>query len=269
MNTNQIYDKMLADPIFTPALQEQIYEVQEYQTLTEQFVDKVLAGVHKNAVIQGSPGLGKSYAVQQALLRRNLVEKKDFLIVKGHITPLQLFATLYHFRRPGQVVVLDDCDDIFGNEVGIGMIKSATDPDNRRVSYSSSRTPRIAGVVVEHFVYHGTLIICSNVMLSIGTGRRDQHIRAIMSRTTNWPMGWDTNERKFAQIFNMVVNADYLSRDARTKITDTQKADMLMFILDNLDEITSLDLRLPQKIAAEIVSDSGNWRRASRPFLRG
>jgi hypothetical protein len=127
----------------------------------------------------------------------------------------------------------------------------------------------IAGSVVSDFVYNGTLIICSNITMAKGNGgRRSQHMAAIYSRTTNWPMGWHTRERKFAQVFNMVVHHDYLARDARTALDTDQKLAMLKFLLENLDDINTLDLRLPQKIAAEIVADPEDWQDNCVPFLK-
>ena len=263
------YSEIIADPIFTPALVEQIADVQAYQTRTEKFVAKVLRGTHKNAILQGPPGLGKSFVVAQALIAQGLTEGEDYKIVKGHITPLQLFTLLYLYRRKGQVLVLDDCDDVFQNEMCLSFVKAATDPDNRRVSYESSRQPIIAGSVVTDFVYNGTLIICSNITMNTGRqGRRAQHMAAIYSRTTNWPMGWHTRERKFAQVFNMVVHHDYLARDTRTALTADLKLDLLKFLLQNLDEINTLDLRLPQKIAAEINADPADWQANCAPFLK-
>ena len=268
-STMDLYSEIIADPIFTPALVEQIAEVQSYQIQTEKFVSKVLKGTHKNAILQGPPGLGKSYVVAQALARAGKIEGQDYKIVKGHITPLQLFTVLYLYRRKGQIVVLDDCDDVFQHETGLSFVKAATDPDNRKVSYESSRQPIIAGNVVTEFQFNGTLIICSNIQMVSGRqGRRSQHMAAIYSRTTNWPMGWHTRERKFAQVFNMVVNHDYLARDARTALDADQKLSLLKFMLENLDEINTLDLRLPQKIAAEMVADPTDWQASSRPFLK-
>jgi hypothetical protein len=263
------YSEIIADPIFTPALVTQIADVQAYQTRTEKFVSKVLKGTHKNAILQGPPGLGKSFVVAQALQTAGLTEGEDYKIVKGHITPLQLFNLLYLYRRQGQVLVLDDCDDVFQNEMGLSFVKAATDPDNRRVSYESSIKPIIAGSVVSDFVYNGTLIICSNITMNTGRqSRRGQHMAAIYSRTTNWPMGWHTRERKFAQVFNMVVHHDYLARDTRTALTADQKLDLLKFLLQNLDDINTLDLRLPQKIAAEINADPTDWQANCAPFLK-
>lgn len=264
------YSEIISDPIFTPTLVKQIADVQAYQTRTEKFVGKVLRGCHKNAILQGPPGLGKSYVVQQALIAQGFTEGENYKIVKGHLTPLQLFTLLYMYRRKGQILVLDDCDDVFQHEMGLSFVKAATDPDNRRVSYESSRRPIICGSVVSDFIYNGTLIICSNITMSSGRGRRSQHMAAIYSRTTNWPMGWHTKERKFAQVFNMVVNHDYLNakNDPRIAVTTEQKLDLLKFLLENLDDINTLDLRLPQKIAAEINADPTDWQANCVPFLK-
>jgi hypothetical protein len=255
-----LYSEILADPIFTPALRDQITDVQTFQAQTEQFVDDVLAGVHTSAVLQGPPGLGKSYAVTQALKASGKREGTDYFVVKGHITPTQLFLVLYHYRRPGQVVVLDDCDDIYTKDTGLEVLKAATDNDYRRVTWNSNAVPVINGQPLTEYTFNGTIIVCTNMSMQTGRGgRRDRAAAAFMSRLTVWDLRLRTRERMYAQIFNMVVNADYLSRDKRTALTDEQKGDLLKFVLTHIDDIPCLDLRLPQKIAAEIVAKPKRW----------
>jgi hypothetical protein len=261
------YTEILSDPIFTPALVEQIIKVEQHQVLTNDFVRKVIRGVHKHAILAGPPGLGKSYSVSEALKTRGLVENEDYIILKGHLTNSQLYAVLYLYRQKGQFVVLDDCDDVLNNEVGLGIIKSATDPDSGRVCWHSPNGIGINGQVVREFHFKGTMIICSNVKMTSGReGRRNDHVSAITSRATLWPLGWQTKEQKFAQIFNLVVNHDYLGARPETTLTTDQKRDLLKFILENLNDIRNMDLRLPQKLAREI-NDGGNWRKACQPFL--
>jgi hypothetical protein len=71
----------------------------------------------------------------------------------------------------------------------------------------------------------------------------------------------------FAQIFNLVVNADYLSFNPATKLTTMQKREMLKFILVNLDDIVSFDLRMPQKIAAEMNSNPKGWKKTAKHLV--
>jgi hypothetical protein len=50
-------------------------------------------------------------------------------------------------------------------------------------------------------------------------------------------------------------------------LTLDAKRDMLKFILEHLDEIVSLDLRMPQKVAAEINVNPTNWRKTARHLI--
>lgn len=255
------YSEIISDPIFTPALVNQIASVQKFQTRTEKFVASVVAGVHTNAVLQGPPGLGKSYAVTQALARAGKVEGRDYIVVKGHITPMQLYLTLHHFRRPGQVVILDDCDDVLVRDTGLEVLKAACDLDSKRVTWISGSVPTINGQPVNEFTFLGNIIVCTNMSLATGRGgRRDRAAGAFLSRLNVWDLRMDTRERMYAQIFNMVVFADYLARDKATTLSVDQKREMLAFILTYLDDIPCLDLRMPQKIAREIVAHPTDWQ---------
>ena len=261
------YDEILRDPIFTPALVEQIVKVEQHQKLTTNFVNKVIRGVHKHAILAGPPGLGKSHSVIAALKACGLIEDKDYIIIKGHIANSELYALLYLYRQKGKFVVLDDCDTPFSSEIGLGITKSATDTDSGLVCWHSPNGISINGKVVREFYFRGTMIICTNIHLSSGRqGRRTDHMTAITSRVTEWPLGWRTKEQQFAQIFNLVVNHDYLNLHPTTTLNTRQKREMLKFILINLNSIRNLDLRLPQKIAREI-RDGGNWRQNCLPFL--
>jgi Cdc6-like AAA superfamily ATPase len=252
---------------FGAEFSEHVADVRKHMELTKKFVASVIDGIHKNAILQGPPGLGKSHVVVQALKDAGKVERQDYVVVKGHVTPGQLFVLLCMFRNEGQVIVLDDCDDVFDTELGFNMLKAALDPDNRTVSFQSQRVPVINGVAVGDFEFNGTLIICTNVaMTGNKMSRRGQHMAAILSRAVKWPLAWDTPQQKFAQIYNMVVNEDYLSREERTRITDTQKTDLLKLIWANLSEIRDLDLRLPQKIAAEIKTNK-DWIDTCKVFM--
>ena len=255
------YNEILNDPVFTPALKEQIQSVQDFQILTEDFVNNVVKGIHSNAILQGPPGLGKSYVVTQALKKSGKVEGDDYIIIKGHITPMQLYATLYMYRRKGQMVILDDCDDVMTKETGLEVLKAACDLDYRRVTWSSGSVPVINGTAIKDFIFNGAIIVCSNLSVTTGRGgRRDRSAAAFLSRLTFWDLRLGKRERMYAQIFNLVVNADYLSRDPATKVNAEQKRDLLKFVLENLDEIRCMDLRMPQKIAAEMNANPKTWR---------
>jgi hypothetical protein len=128
--------------------------------------------------------------------------------------------------------------------------------------------PVVNGTAIKEFTFNGTVIVCSNIAMATGRGgRKDKSAQAFLSRLTYWDLRLGKRERMYAQIFNLVVNADYLSRNASTKINTLQKRDMLKFILQNLDEIVSFDLRMPQHIAAEMNANPKSWRKTARHLI--
>jgi hypothetical protein len=264
----QQFADILQDPVFTPEFKAQLSSVQEFQRRTEQFADSVINGNHTHAVLQGPPGLGKSYAVTQALKRAGKVEGKDYFVVKGHITPMQLYLVLHHYRRPGQIVILDDCDDVLTKDTGLEVLKAACDQDYRRVVWASANVPIVNGHRLDEFIFNGQIVVCTNMSIATGRGgRRDRAAAAFLSRLTYWNLQLDSRERMFAQIFNMVVVSGYLDRSPRTTLTIEQKQAMLKFILLNLDEIVCLDLRMPQHIASEINAHPDNWEISARHII--
>lgn len=257
---SSLYSKILSNPTFTPALKEQIADVIAEQAVTEQYVDKVIRGVYRHGLLQGPPGLGKSYSVKNAMSRAGKTEGNDYIILKGHCTPLQLYAILYRYRAVGKIVVLDDCD-VEADLTGLEILKAATDPDGGYVCWASSRIPVIGGHEVPNFTFKGKLILCTNLFTVSGRGgRRDAKVRATISRIRARVVDFSTRERKFAQIFNLVVNADYLGGNTQTKLNDQQKEDMLTFLVENINDISEIDLRLPQRLAADIVDDPKGWK---------
>ena len=66
-------------------------------------------------------GLGKSRTV----LRTLADEGVSPILINSHVTPLSLYACLYH-NRTGKVVFFDDVDSIFGSMAHLGLLRSAS-----------------------------------------------------------------------------------------------------------------------------------------------
>jgi hypothetical protein len=186
------------------------------------------------------------------------VSGSDFHTINGHVTPVKLFATLYLFRAKGQILVLDDCDNIFTNEIGINILKAATDTTQNTVTYLSNYQIKVKDVVVQEFKFEGSVIICTNIDLSTGRGRQAEHMRAVDSRSTKISFGIESIDQKFAQLMNVVLITNYL-KEKKLNLSDDKIYLMLDYIRVNLSRIKSLDLRLPEKIGAEMMNRR-DWR---------
>ena len=232
----------------------------------KKYVDGVVKrNSHKSSILVGPPGLGKSYVVLKSLADAGRVYGSDYFTVNGHITPVKLFATLYLFRSKGQILVLDDCDNIFANEIGINILKAATDTTQNTVSYISNHQIKINGVVVQEFKFEGSVIICTNIDLSTGRGRQAEHMKALDSRSTKINFGIDSLDQKFAQLMNVILITNYL-KDKKLYLNEDKIYLMLDYMRVNLSRIKSLDLRLPEHICSEIMTRK-DWKEVCDLFI--
>lgn len=105
-------------------------------------------------IVEGPAGWGKTTAIDHAL--------KEAGVKGAHLgaysTPLNLFNFL--FQHKTDLVVIDDCAGLFGDQSSMAILKSATWPrGNRRIIKWGSTTSRAA---TEEFVFDGKLIIVCN-----------------------------------------------------------------------------------------------------------
>ncbi len=88
-------------------------------------------------IVSGPPGVGKSYGVetqmQKASLFDNIVGNRiRYEVVKGAMTALGLYSQLYKFSDCKNVLVFDDCDSVFSDELSLNILKAALDSGKRR-----------------------------------------------------------------------------------------------------------------------------------------
>jgi hypothetical protein len=260
-----LVDKIYFDPNFK-RYTRYLKGIVKKQEKIKRYVDGVVKrNTHKSSILVGPPGLGKSYVVLRSLEDARKKSGTDFYTINGHITPLKLFATLYLFRAKGQILVLDDCDNIFSNDIGINILKAATDTTQNTVSYITTNEVKVGSVIVQDFKFEGSIIICTNIDLTKGRGRQAEHMKALDSRSTKITFGIESTEQKFAQLMNIVLLTDYFQQK-KLKINEKQIFLMLDYIRISLPRIKSLDLRLPEKIGAEMMNRR-DWKEVCDLFI--
>jgi hypothetical protein len=257
--------------IYTKELRGIINDVEDLNEDAREFMQSVVDGVHKSAIIYGPPGLGKTHVITTTLNDNGLVEGEDYALLRSHTTPLMLYIMLYLFRENGKFVVLDDCDGIYLNETGLNLLKAAMDNTFGQVGWASSQDlshPITKQPIPNKFAFEGTLIISTNIKLASGRSRIANHVDAIRSRATSCALDFVTKEEQFAQVFHMLVDNDYLATDEATTITKDEKMELLAFLYVHLEKIRRLDLRLPQTLAREIKNKKENWQRRALRIIK-
>ncbi len=263
--SQELVNKIYYDPNFKRYTRH-LRGIVRRQEQIKRYVDGVVKkNSHKSSILVGPPGLGKSYVVLRSLAEAGKEFGTDFYTVNGHITPLKLFVTLYLFRSKGQILVLDDCDNIFTNDIGINILKAATDTTQNTVSYMTNYQVNVKDVLVQEFKFEGSVIICTNIDLTKGRGRQAEHMKAVDSRSTKITFGIESVDQKFAQLLNVVCITDYL-QEKKLNLSEKKIFLMLDYIRENLPRIKSLDMRLPEKIGAEMMNRR-DWKEVCDLFI--
>jgi hypothetical protein len=143
--------------------------LEQRQELLAHHVRLLARGMSVGLFVYGCQGgLGKSRTV----LRTLADEGVSTILVNSHITPLALYACLYH-NRTGNVIFLDDVDSIFGSMAHLGLLRSALWGSPRTVTYSSSQLDDLPA----NFVFESRLIFAANVI-----PRKNDAFKAVLSR---------------------------------------------------------------------------------------
>src|SRR6516162_6573791 len=109
--------------------------LEERQQLLAHHVRLLARGMSVGLFVYGAAGgLGKSRTVLRTLAEEGVSP----VLLNSHITPLSLYATLFH-NRSGKVVFFDDVDAVFSSMAHLGLLRSALWGTPRIVTYNSSQ----------------------------------------------------------------------------------------------------------------------------------
>jgi hypothetical protein len=159
----------------------------------ERMADRLVVGEIPSLIVSGPPGLGKSYTLKGAIDRHagdvddeNVFGNRVMDWVGGSISSVGLYKAL-SACRDGGVLVLDDCDDVFRDEVSLNLLKVALDSSKERVvSWRKESTWLITDDIPDRFDFQGHVCFITNIDFeaAIQTGRRDaEHFKALIDRS--------------------------------------------------------------------------------------
>src|SRR3954451_10758158 len=168
--------------------------LEERQNLLAHHVRLLARGMSVGLFVYGSQGgLGKSRTVFRTLADEGISP----VLVNSHITPLALYASLYH-NRNGRVIFFDDVDSIFGSMAHLGLLRSALWGDPRVVCYGSSQLDDLPG----SFIFDGRLVFCANVI-----PRRNDPFKAVLSRCDIFQL--DATKEEVVELMRSIASAGF------------------------------------------------------------
>lgn len=214
-------------------------------------------GINRAMIVSGPAGLGKSFGVERAA--EEIVG--DFAHVKGYIRPTGLFKTLYANRHKGSLIVFDDIDSIFQDDVSLNILKAACDSgDVRKISWLSNAVMETEDgeTIPSSFVFEGSVIFITNIcfeeMINKGS-RMSPHYEALMSRSHYLSLGIKSKKDYIVRI-KQVLRQGMLD----SELSETEKNVIVSFMEDNVDRMRELSLRMVKKLAGLYMMDKEAWK---------
>lgn len=227
--------------------------------------DAATSGVIRSMIVSGPGGLGKSYTVEKTLSSWD-PNGNNYTVVRGYIRPTGLFKLLYQNRAPGQVLVFDDADSVFLDDVAINLLKAVCDSTEERiVSYMTEGMlidEDTAERLPKSFKFEGTIIFITNVdmdaMVDAGS-KMAPHFEALITRSHYIDLAMKTRRDYIIRI-KQVVAAGML----RGRGLDAEaETDVMEFIDKNQDRLRELSLRMALKLADIRKRNSKTWKKTA------
>lgn len=251
---------------------EEIYaRLAERFEILDEMTKAVRQGDVRAMIVSGPPGVGKSYGVEAVLSKDGLFDKlaerkQKFEVVKGALSAIGLYAKLYEFSDKGNVLVFDDADGIFFDDLSLNILKAALDTNERRfINWNTdSRLLRSEGIP-DRFEFKGAVIFISNIKFAhVRSKKLKDHLSALESRCHYIDLEMDTQREKILRIKQVVQEKGMLDK---YEFDDAVKDELISFVEDNKDKLREISLRVVLKSADLRKAFPKNWQSMAKTTL--
>lgn len=216
-------------------------------------------------IVSGPPGVGKSYGVEQQLEKASLFDKISgtrvrYEVVKGAMTALGLYAQLYRYSDPKNVLVFDDCDSVFGDDLSLNILKAALDSGKKRkICWNSDSSLLRREGIPDSFEFRGSAIFITNLKFeNVKSKKLKDHLEALQSRCHFLDLTVDSERDKMLRIKQVHRDSDG-GLFYNYSFSEEQGDKILDFMWEHKTRLHELSLRMALKIA-DLVNISSNWK---------
>ena len=234
--------------------EETIERLRERFDMLEDMTRACKKGDVRAMIVSGPPGVGKSFGVEKVLGKHDLLadiagdEKlRKYEVVKGAMSAIGLYCKLFKMADKDNVVVFDDCDSIFADELSLNILKAALDSKKtRRIHWNTDSFKLRNEGVPDSFEFKGSAIFITNIKFdNVKSKKMRDHLEALESRCHYIDLTIDTEREKMLRIKQIVSDGmldEYqFAEEVHEEIVD--------FIDINKKRLRELSLRTVLKVA--------------------
>lgn len=231
--------------------------------ILEVLTEATTCGNSRALIVSGPAGLGKSFTVEKRLADWDPNELQH-TIIKGYVRATGLVKLLYQYRHENNVIVFDDADAIFFDDVSLNLLKAVCDTtERRRVSWLSEGKlvdDDSAELIPRSFDFNGSIVFITNYDFDamIDKGHKlAPHLQAMVSRAHYIDLAMKTRRDYLVRI-RQVVRQGLLSN-----LSTVEREDVVSFIENNHEALRELSLRMAIKLG-HLRKQGGDWTRVAK-----
>jgi hypothetical protein len=252
-------------PVVAAETDDQVMDrIEQRFNILDDMTKAAIAGDIRAMIVVGPPGVGTSYGVEYQLEKAGLFDKignrkVKYEVVKGAMTPIGLYCTLFKHSDARNVLVFDDCDSILQDDLALNILKAALDSGKKRRIYwnSDSAMLRREGVP-DAFDFKGGCIFITNLKFdNLQSKKMKDHLEALQSRCHFLDLTLNTMRDKFLRI-KQIFRQGQLFNDY--EFSPEKGEEILSFMDENKDRLREMSLRMALKIADLTKVSETNWR---------
>ena len=244
--------------------------------ILDEMASACIRGDVRAMIVSGPPGVGKSFGVERQLEKAALFDqlagnRSRFEVVKGAMTALGLYALLYKYSDKKNILVFDDCDSVFGDELTLNILMAALDSGKRRrICWNSdSRLLRDEGIP-NSFNFNGSAIFITNLKFrNVRSKKLQDHLEALESRCHFLDLTIDSDRDKMLRIRQVHRDADVtggLFSDYRFGADEGDQ--VFAFMEQNATRLRELSIRMALKIADLVKMSPTKWQTLAENTVR-
>ena len=242
--------------------EETIDRLRERFDMLEDMTRACKKGDVRAMIVSGPPGVGKSFGVEKVLGRHDMIatlseSQPKYEVVKGAMSAIGLYCKLYKFADKDNVIVFDDCDSVFSDELCLNSLKAALDSKKtRRIHWNTDSFKLRNEGVPDSFEFKGSAIFITNIKFdNVKSKKMRDHLEALESRCHYIDLTIDTEREKMLRI-KQITEDGMLNEYG---FHESKVDDIVDYVDINKKKLRELSLRTVLKIADLAKAFPDKW----------